>query len=629
MKNNKILKVAVTIMILFSMLSTTVFAQAPDQFGQSFEEMSDEYMQKVLKDYHVAGATVSVVKDGKLFFKKGYGYADAANKTKVSPDKTAFQIASVSKLFTATAAMQMVEQGKLSLDVDVNNYLTAFKIKNPYSKPVTLQNLLTHTSGLDDKQPLYIRSSGNVLFNSLEPLEEVLKKNMPPVVREPGTFCQYSIYGMALVGYLVEKVSGMPIDQYITKNILNPLDMKHSSYGLNSSILPNMSKPYKYQNDKYVESAYTLISDHPNGSICATASDMTKFMLMHLDDGQYNGNRILTESSAINMHKHQYPSDSKLTGYGLGFNETIRNGHRTIEHGGYLPSFSSKLTLMPEGNIGMFVAINTDSKDSSKVCNEFVDKFYNFFTDKIDNIEAKSALSNHTPFDMDAGKIDGSYVFDGYGQTDVTKIKSVMVTCNVKCDSLGKLTFASDNLKWNFDYIGNGLFYCKDNGNWCKVSEINNKTVLNVLGSDYEKVSDFNQRLFIVAIFSLPIFLITIIFLIASLIKNRKRQNKFALAHKFTMLALSIFIISYFGLNIFMALKCMMADTYIVINLIMPLITVICCLCLGLTFASLVLVVLSWAKNRDTLRFKVLYTILSVFSVINIVFMYVMNGMKI
>jgi CubicO group peptidase (beta-lactamase class C family) len=628
MKKNKIIVMAAALGILFSTNTATAFAQTPTlqitgQKNISFENITDEYMQKVLHDYHVAGGVVSVVKDGKVFFEKGYGYSNLSNHTPVDSITTGFQIASVSKLFTATAAMQMVEQGKLSLNKDVNEYLTAFKIKNRFSKPVTLQNLLTHTSGLDIREPLYIRTTGKALFDSLDPLENVLSKELPPVVREPGTFCQYNVYGMALAGYLVEKASGIPLDQYITENILQPLDMKNTSYGLTSSILPNMSKPYQYRNGKYLEQAYTLIGDHPSGSICTTGSDMSKFMIMHLNNGQYKGKRVLTESAAQNMHAHHFPDDSRLTGYGLGFYETIRNGYRTIEHGGSLPSFSSKMTLLPEKNIGMFIAINTDSKDSSKVCNELVDKFYQYFTDQVNHPE-KNAV-----FDMNADKISGSYSFEGFGQTDVSKIKSVLITCKIKCDRNGNLNFTGDGLNWNFYYIGKGMFYCKDNQNYCRISESNNHIVLNVLGSDYEKISNYNESIFIAAISTLPLLLLSVLGLTVSLIQNKKKQTKFAVAHKLMMLILCILIIAYFGLNCFMALKCMEADTSIVLTVIMPMITAICYLSLALTIGSVVLVILSWIKKKHSCKSNVWYTILSLLAIINILFMNAMNGIKI
>jgi CubicO group peptidase (beta-lactamase class C family) len=609
---------------LYSLAETTfVSAEAPNKTAEAFEQMADEYAKQVIDDYKVAGAAICVVKDGKIFFKKGYGYSDIDKKTLVNPDTTAFQIASVSKLFTATAAMQMVEQGKLSLDKDVNSYLTEFKVKNPFSKPVTLRTLLTHTSGLDEQTPLYLKSKGDIFFSDLKPLQKELKERMPSVVREPGSFCQYNVYGMALAGYLVEKVSGKALEEYITDNILKPLNMKNSSYGLNKTILKSMSKPYRYKDGKYSEEAYTLISDHPSGSVCSTASDMANFMLMQLSMGEYSGTRVLSKNTAEEMQKHQYPQDGRLTGYGLGFYETIRNGYRTIDHGGYLPSFSSRLTILPEKNIGMFIVINTDSKQSGKICNEFTDKFYDFFTPKLINAEAEKAVKSKAPMDIDVNSINGSYIYDGYGHNDVTKIKSVLVTCNVQCDKEGNLKFKADGINWNFKYTGEGYFYSEDSGNYCRISERNGRMVL---GSDYEKVSRSDKNLFTAAIIFLPVLLISLIVLPILAIRNRKRYDRSYLVIKGILLLLSGSTIVYFGLIVLMALKCSAADTYIVLKFIMPLINAVCYIILGLTVALIAHVADSWIKSKYLLRSRVINSIFVIISIINVVFMYKMNG---
>ncbi len=622
------------IMCLFLIFSTflsikpsNAFAESTDKSVDDFTQLADKYMKKVLEEYHVAGAAITVVKDGKIFFEKGYGYSDVSRKLPVDPNTTAFQIASVSKLFTATAAMQMVEQGKLCLDEDVNHYLTAFKVDNPFSKPVTLRNLLTHTAGLDNKLPLYLRSSGDILFDSLEPLENELKKNMPSVIREPGTFCEYNVYGMALVGYLVEKVSGKPINEYITDNILKPLGMENSSYGLTEAVLGSMTKPYKNKDGKYIESTYTLISDHPSGSICATASDMAAFLLMHLNNGDYNGVRILNDHTAISMHTHQYPSDDRLTGYGLGFYEAVRNGWKTIEHGGYLPSFSSKLTMLPERKIGMFIAINTDSKSSGKVCNEFIDEFYKFFTDKGDN--ANRILEENTPLDLDIEKINGSYIFDGYGHYDASKLKSVLITCKLQCDKDGNLMFTGGGLKLKFQYIGEGFFYNKENGYYCKIAEKDSKMVFSFLSSDYEKVPSMDKKWFMVTLGCLPLILLSIIWLSIDIIRNRRKQDVRHLILKCILLLLSVFILAYFGLNGYMAFKSMTADTYIVLNYIMPLIFVVCCLSFLLTVVAAVWILNLWIKKKYTLVTRLYYFILIIAAIINIIFMYIMNGFRI
>ncbi|WP_105614812.1 serine hydrolase domain-containing protein [Vallitalea okinawensis] len=601
-----------------------VYAQTLDQSVEAFEKMTDDYMKLVLEEYKVAGVAISVVKDGNVFFEKGYGYMDVKGKLPVTSDSTAFQIASVSKLFTATAAMQMVQQGKLSLDEDVNQYLTAFKIKNPYSKPVTLRYLLTHTAGFDYWVPLYLKTKGGEFFDELEPLEEILNKGMPEVIREPGTYCQYSTYGMSLAGYLVEVVSGMSIEDYITKNILEPLDMNHSSYRLNMDIIDNMSKPYKYKENKYLEDNYTVMSNHPSGSICASASDVAQFIIMHLNKGEYKGNSLLNRSIASKMHQHEYPKDERLTGFGLGFFETIRNGHRTIEHGGYLPPFSSKLTMLPEDNIGMFIAINTDSKKSSKVCNEFVDKFYDFFTSKPKN----EIVKKYIPLDIDVNKVKGNYIFEGYGRNDLTKLKSVLLTCNIQCDNNDNLVFETSNMTCHYKYVGEGLFYSEKYNTYCKFYENHGKMFISILGFDYEKASDTNVKLFKMVIITLPLILITFLMTVISIIRKRKIHDKETLILK-SLLSLScIFIMMYYGLNGVMAIKSMMADTFIVFNFIIPLIKTVCYLLVLFTTMVIIFIIREWTRNKFLLRSKIFYSVIVITIGIHLVFMYIMNGFK-
>jgi CubicO group peptidase (beta-lactamase class C family) len=625
MKNyRKVIWAAVCALVFLGTISPA-YAKEAGASARSIEEITDEYVEKALSQYHVAGAAVSVVKDGKVLFEKGYGRADLENNVPVDVKTTVFQIASVSKLFTATAVMQMVEQGRLSLDEDVNNYLTAFKINNPYSKPVTLRTLLTHTSGLDFRVPLLIPSSGDVLFDSLGPLENDLKDHLTPVIREPGTFCQYNGYGIALAGYLAEIVSGKPLDRYIAENILEPLEMNHSSYGLTEPVLSYMSKPYRYLFGNYHKQSYTLLSDHPAGSICASASDMANFMLAHLKNGDFNGKRILNPDTAIAMHAHAYPEDDRLTGFGLGFYEGVRNGYKTIEFGGHLPCFSSKVSLLPEKNVGVFVAINTDSDRSGKVCNEYIDLIYKSLTDSRTDEASKTA---RVTFDMDADKLSGTYSFSEYGETDSSKLKSVMITSKVKCDNNGNLNFSSSEFNWNFCYVGNGMFYCRENGNYCRFYEINGKQVVNILGFDFLKVDAAVWGLFVLSMLCQLIFVISIVLLLRSLIKNRRQETRLIRGARVALVSAAVLIIAYFTLSAITSLLYITGDTFLVVNVIQPITPAVCWLCAGAALALIVFVAILWIKKQAGLKARIMLSVLAALYVPNIVLMYLMNGMK-
>ena len=205
------------------------------------EAFLDGIMPQQLATNDIAGATISVVKDGKILFAKGYGYSDVANKTPVDPDKTLFRPGSVSKLFTWTAVMQFVEQGKLDLNKDVNEYLD-FKIPEAFGKPITLKDILTHTPGFEEQlKDLFT-------FNQQSPnLGEYVKTHIPRRIFPPGKVPAYSNYGTAIAGYIVERVSGQPFNEYIEEHIFKPLEMNNSTFRqpLPENLAPQMSKGYK------------------------------------------------------------------------------------------------------------------------------------------------------------------------------------------------------------------------------------------------------------------------------------------------------------------------------------------------------------------------------------------------
>src|SRR5436190_1378916 len=208
-------------------------AQAPQAPTQSnvhemtaadVESFLDGIVPLQLKQSDIAGATISVVKDGKLLFAKGYGYADVQKKQPVSAQETLFRPGSISKLFTWTSVMQLFEQGKLDLDRDVNEYLD-FRIPEAFGKPITLKNIMTHTPGFEEQiKDLFTNKPGS------PNLGEYLKTHIPGRIYPPGTVPAYSNYATALAGYIVQRVSGRPFEDYVEENIIKPLNMTHSTF---------------------------------------------------------------------------------------------------------------------------------------------------------------------------------------------------------------------------------------------------------------------------------------------------------------------------------------------------------------------------------------------------------------
>jgi CubicO group peptidase (beta-lactamase class C family) len=325
------------------------------------EAWVDGFMPYALEQTDVAGSVVVVVKDGKVLFQKGYGYSDLATRKPVDPAQTLFRPGSVSKLFTWTAVMQLVEQGKLDLDKDINTYLD-FKIPPYDGKPVTLRNVMTHTSGMEE----VIR--GLIANNEKEiaPLDSTLKHWIPARIYEPGSTPAYSNYATALAGYIVQRVSGEPFETYVANHIFAPLKMQHSSFSqpLEKHLQPLVSKGYKTASDGKPQ-PYEYINLAPAGSLASTGADMGNFMIAHLNNGAFGDARILGEATARQMHETGQDSIKPLNRMMLGFYETTVNGHRAIAHGGDTQWFHSDLQLFPDDGIGIYVSTNSAGKDGS------------------------------------------------------------------------------------------------------------------------------------------------------------------------------------------------------------------------------------------------------------------------
>jgi CubicO group peptidase (beta-lactamase class C family) len=319
----------------------------------------DGYMPFALHSGDIAGAVVVVVKDGKVLVEKGYGFSDVAKRAPVDPKTTLFRPGSVSKLFTWTAVMQLVEQGKLDLDTDINKYLD-FKVTGRDGKPITLRNLMQHTAGFEEQ------AKGIITSDPKAPgYEALLKQWVPERVFAPGSTPAYSNYGASLAGYMVQRLSGEPFDAYIEKHIFQPLDMKHSSFRqpLPADLVPLMSKGYKVASSE--PDPFEIVGPAPAGALASPGEEMGHFMIAHLQDGEYDGKRILSAATAQQMHNSPATYLPPLNRMELGFFETNINGREVIGHLGDTEDFHTSLHLFLKENVGFYVSFNSLGRDGA------------------------------------------------------------------------------------------------------------------------------------------------------------------------------------------------------------------------------------------------------------------------
>lgn len=361
--------------------------RVPEMTAADVEAFLDGLVPQQLSHDDIAGATIAVVKDGKLLFAKGYGYADVKSKKPVSAQETLFRPGSISKLFTWTAVMQLFEQGKLDLDRDVNEYLD-FKIPEAFGKPITLKNIMTHTPGFEEQ----IKDLFSV--NPTSPnLGQYLKTHIPGRIYPPGTVPAYSNYATAVAGYIIERVSGRPFEQYIAENIFKPLNMNHSTFvqPLPAELAPLMSSGYRLASDDALP--FEMVTPFPAGSLSSNATDMAQFMIAHLQDGQLNGVSILKPETARLMHSRLFGLDDAANAMCYGFYEETRNGHRIIGHGGDTVSYHSDLHLVLDQKLGFFVSYNSpgrgDGSGRVNLWHAFLDRYYPYTVPAVSSSTAK------------------------------------------------------------------------------------------------------------------------------------------------------------------------------------------------------------------------------------------------
>src|SRR3569833_2753181 len=341
------------------------------------ESWLDGFVPYALDTGDIAGGVVAVVKDGELLFTKGYGYSDVAAHKPVDPDKTLFRPGSVSKLFTWTAVMQQVERGKLDLDRDVNAYLD-FHIPDRPDGQITLRNIMTHTPGFEEQ----IKSLIAPDIKLMAPLGEYVRNSTPTRIFAAGSTPAYSKYATALAGYIVQRVSGLSFDAYLEKNIFEPLGMTHASFRqpLPPELLQMAGNGYRVASEP--PKPYEYVLPAPAGSLAATATDMAKFMIAHLQDGEFNGKRILEAKTAEQMHTSATTMVPPLNRMLLGFYEQDYNGHRVISHGGDTQWMHSYLHLFLDDHVGLFMPFNSQGHEGAvghlrqAVFDQFVDRYF-------------------------------------------------------------------------------------------------------------------------------------------------------------------------------------------------------------------------------------------------------------
>jgi CubicO group peptidase (beta-lactamase class C family) len=587
------------------------------------ETFLDELIGNEMEENHIAGAAVSVVKDGQLFFAKGYGYADLEKGIPVDPEQTIFRIGSVGKVFTWTAVMQLVEQGKLDLDADINTYLD-FKVPDTYPQPITLKHLMTHTSGFEDRW----FGSAVTEASDLMPVREFLVSPIWARISPPG-FAGYSNYNAMLAGYIVSRVSGQPYEQYIQEHILDPLGMVHSTV---RSPIPPVLRPQVSVGYRYADGELQVFPDYlpqpaglPSGFHMASVTDMARFMIAHLQSGRYSDadipeGRILQEATAQQMHSTLFTPDPRLMGTAYGFFDWSDNGQYTLGHTGYMPPMNSVLLLLPDQNLGVFVVYNSDGGGNLTTQHS---GFQRAFFDHYYSAPEVEPIQPPTDFSERAGRFVGSYnTINAF--TTLVKIGGLFglgYPVEISDPGDGTLLFSLSGLEWRFVEV-EPLYFRQVDGPLHIAFREDDQGRITHLFTDmipqYAEVKlawyETNSFNMILALSCVLIFLSMIPVATILLIRNRRRSGDQKPTPRGARLALwIILVISVLNLLFLVGMQLGIQQSTINILLGLPLFLKIV-LGLGvlsavLTIGALVYTVLAWKDSYWGIAGRAYYTL--------------------
>lgn len=410
--------------------------------AQTIGAFVDDFMQEQMAVLHVPGAAIVVVQGDVLLFAQGYGQANLAGQVPVDVNQTLFRTGSVSKLFTATAVMQLVEQGKVDLQADVNEYLHSIHLPARFARPVTVADLLLHTAGFDDVFfGMHVRKVEDV-----QPLATFLNDHLPERYLPPGEIISYNDHGYTLAGLLVEDVTGMRFDDYMATHVLTPLQMENSAFAqpLPADLQDRLAVGYRYDGQVYQPYPFDYVNVGPAAGLVAPAVEIAHFLIAQLNGGSYAGTAILQPETVTAMQQQQFIHHAALRGRGYGFAEWHENGRRGVYHDGGNPGFLNRLLLLPNEGVGFYLTFNGDQYTSAtRFHREFTTQFFDQFFPEEENGEKKNVSEPvAATLEHSARDFTGYYrEVQAYSHDTFQKLASLMNQFPVRAEDGGLAVF--------------------------------------------------------------------------------------------------------------------------------------------------------------------------------------------
>lgn len=364
-------KRCIRIICLFIILSFTLFhflnaSQEPETANL---EGFDKFITDVMEEWKVPGLAISIVKDGKVIYSRGFGSRNIKEGLEVTP-YTLFAIGSCSKAFTAAAMGILVDEGKLDWDKPVRAYLPSFKLEDLFaSQRMTPRDLVCHRSGLPRHDLVWYNSSADreELFERLQHLEPS---------EDFRTAYQYQNLMFMTAGYLVGQIAGTTWEKFVKERIFEPLGMGESNFSVeDSKKAQDFALPYMEKEEKVVEIPFRNIDNvGPAGSINSNVNDMASWLLLNLGKGKFGEKQIISENNLKEIHSPQMISSRTIryeelfySTYGMGWGINAYRGHLFLSHGGGIDGFTALVSLMPKDNIGLVILTNLNGNPAPSI----------------------------------------------------------------------------------------------------------------------------------------------------------------------------------------------------------------------------------------------------------------------
>lgn len=410
---------------------------------QQIKNFADSFISEKIVEYNIPGAALVLVKEGEILFSQGYGYANLEKEIPVIPEQTLFRVGSVSKLITATAIMQLAEQEKLKLNDNINQFLDKkLLVPDSYIKPITFADILTHTDGFDVGWGIgaFTHSQGELI-----PLKDFLEQNLTSRLYSPGEIYFYGNVGMTLAGHIVEQITEVSFNDYVTEHIFKPLEMNHSTFSqpLPKHFAESLALGYKYHKGNFTARPFAYFQAYPAGALSATPTDMANFLIAHQKEGKYKENTILNKDTLRAMHSQKFTINPALAGATYGFTERFFQGERIIEKVGRLNGYNSLFLLLPKENLGFFLVCNTNG---GQLVNGFRKEFLENYYQEQEKVNIDRASVPITSVSS-LRELPGTYRLNQYAHKSLDKLGvllGVAPEIKLKINNDKTLTFSSN-----------------------------------------------------------------------------------------------------------------------------------------------------------------------------------------